>query len=107
MDPVTLTPGARASEPAADMRALALRPENATPAQAASQFEALFVAELLKSAQRPAFGETMFSGGSAGAMYRDQFADEVAKRMAARGGFGLASAIAGHAPAAPSSEAKP
>jgi Rod binding domain-containing protein len=105
MDPVNRAVGAPAV-PEPDMRVLALRPENATPAQAAQQFEALFVAELLKSAQRPAFGETMFSGGSAGAMYRDLFADEVAKRMAARGGFGLAAELAqGAAP--PPTEVEP
>jgi Rod binding domain-containing protein len=105
MDPVTRAAGAAPAQEV-DARVLALRPELATPKQAAQQFEALFVAELLKSAQRPAFGETMFSGGSAGEMYQDMFADEVSKRIAARGGFGLAREIAPEAPL-PAAEAKP
>jgi Rod binding domain-containing protein len=86
-------PISRAGAAAASDASLPLHPEDATPAQAAAQFEALLVGELLKGAQRPAFGEALFSGGSAGAMYRDLFADEVAKRMAARGGLGLADAL--------------
>jgi Rod binding domain-containing protein len=100
-NPVARTNLAAPREASQDARALALRPESATPAQAALQFEALFVAELLKSAQRPAFGESLLSGGSAGATYRDMFADEVARRLAARGGFGLASAIAREVAPAP------
>ena len=91
----------------ADARVLAQRPEAATPAQAASQFEALFVAEMLKRAQKPAFGESLLSGGSAGAMYRDMFADEVARRIAERGGFGLAREIAADVAPAASAEEKP
>jgi Rod binding domain-containing protein len=94
MEPVTRASAALPASSAAEDRVLALHPERATPAQAAERFEALFVAEMLKSAQRPAFGETLLSGGSAGAMYRDLFADELARRIAARGGLGLAQAIA-------------
>jgi Rod binding domain-containing protein len=82
-----------------DARALALRPEGANIAQAAQQFEALFVAELLKRAQEPAFSDTPFSGGSAGALYRDLFAEEVAQRIAAGGGLGLAQALVHASPA--------
>lgn len=74
--------------------ASALDPERATPESAAQQFEALLVAEMLKTAQRPAFGKTLLSGGSAGAMYRDLFAEEVAQRVAAGGAFGLAGELA-------------
>lgn len=86
-----------------DERALALHPEAATPEVAARQFEALLLGELLKRAQQPLFGETPLGGGAAGAMYRDWFADEVAKRMAAAGGLGLAAALGAGALA----EAKP
>ena len=71
-----------------------LRPETATPARAAREFESLFLAELLKRAHKPIFEDGLLSGGSAGAMYRDWFADEIAQRMAAAGGLGLAKAIA-------------
>jgi peptidoglycan hydrolase FlgJ len=71
-----------------------LRPETASPARAAREFESLFLAELLKRAHKPMFEDGLLSGGSAGAMYRDWFADEIAQRMAAAGGLGLAKAIA-------------
>lgn len=97
-----MDPLARSQAPQATLgaRAPALRPDGASPVQAAQQFEALFVAELLKRAQQPAFGETPFSGGSAGALYRDLFAEEVAQRIAARGGLGLARALVDASPAA-------
>jgi Rod binding domain-containing protein len=72
-----------------------LRPETASPARAAREFESLFLAELLKRAQRPMFENSLLSGGAAGEQYRDWFADEIAGRMAAAGGLGLARAIAG------------
>jgi Rod binding domain-containing protein len=75
----------------------ALHPQTAaaaTPAQAAQKFEALLLGELLKNAQRPAFGEAPLSGGSAGALYRDLFAEEIAARVSARGGLGLAAELA-------------
>ncbi len=81
-----------------------LRPETATPARAAREFESLFLAELLKRAQRPMFEGGLLSSGSAGAMYRDAFADEIAQRMAAAGGLGLAKAITGGAPSPRGSE---
>ncbi len=93
MDPVARVGAPSAAQEAVDARALALHPEDAKPAAAARQFEALLVGELLKRAQQPMFEEAPLSGGAAGAMYRDMFADEVAKRMAARGGLGLADAM--------------
>jgi Rod binding domain-containing protein len=101
MDPVARGVGPSAAQAALDARALALHPEDAKPAEAAQQFEALLVGELLKRAQQPTFGEAPLSGGAAGAMYRDLFADEVAKRMAARGGLGLADAMLRSAGASP------
>ena len=88
MDPV------RATAAAPDERALARAPELATPAQAARQFEALLISELLKRSQQPLLGESLLGGGSAGATYRELFSDELAQRMAAAGGLGLARTLA-------------
>lgn len=88
MDPV------RAALSALSERALAQAPELASPAQAAQQFEAHLIGELMKSAQEPLLGGSLLAGGSAGQTYRELFADELAQRMAAAGGLGLARALA-------------
>lgn len=104
MDPLSRAAAPASAQEALDTRALAFHPEDAKPAQAARQFEALLVGELLKRAQQPMLEEVPLSGGAAGAMYRDMFSDELAKRMAARGGLGLADAMLRRAQAPPPPE---
>ena len=106
MDPLSRAAAPAAPLEARDARALALHPEDARPAQAAREFEALLVGELLKRAQQPMLDEVPLSGGAAGAMYRDMFSDELAKRMAARGGLGLADAMLRRAQTPPPEESR-
>jgi len=74
-------------------KAWAARPEAVEPRRAAQAFEALLLAQILERAQQPVLGGERLGAGSAGPLYRSWFAQEVAERMAARGGFGLADAI--------------
>lgn len=58
------------------------------------EFEALLLAELMKTALTPLGVSETLDGGSAGKIYREMFLDEVARMTAARGGLGLAKEIA-------------
>jgi Rod binding domain-containing protein len=60
----------------------------------AREFEGLLLAELMKTASKPLGVSEILDGGSAGKIYREMFLDEVARMSAARGGLGLAKAIA-------------
>lgn len=60
---------------------------------AARQFEAFLVGQLLRTGSKPVAGETPLDGGSAGRMYREMFLEEVARLAALRGDFGLADEI--------------
>ena len=60
----------------------------------AREFEALLLAELMKTASKPLPLSGILDGGSAGQLYREMFLDEVARISAARGGLGLADAVA-------------
>ena len=60
---------------------------------AARQFEAFLVGQLLRTGSKPIAGETPLDGGSAGRMYRELFLEEVARLAASRGDFGLAEEI--------------
>jgi Rod binding domain-containing protein len=76
-----------------DFAARAARPEAVASGPAAQAFEALFLAQILERAQEPVFESRLLGGGSGGSLYRSMLAQEVAARMAARGGFGLADAL--------------
>ena len=76
-----------------DWAAWNARPEAVAPERAAQAFESMLLAQILERAQTPIFESSLFGGGSASAIYRSLFAKEVADRMAARGGFGLAAAV--------------
>ncbi len=60
----------------------------------AREFEALLLAEMMKTASKPLGVSGILDGGSAGKMYREMFLDEVARMTAARGGLGLADSLA-------------
>jgi Rod binding domain-containing protein len=78
---------------APDFAAWAARPDAVAPERAAEAFEALLLQQILARAQEPVFESPLLGGGSAGSLYREWFAQEVAARMAARGGFGLAAEL--------------
>jgi Rod binding domain-containing protein len=61
--------------------------------EAARQFEAFLVGQLLRTGSEPIAGKTPLDGGSAGRMYRELFLEEVARLAASRGDFGLADEI--------------
>ncbi len=74
----------------------------------AQEFEALLLAEMMKTASKPLGVSEILDGGSAGKIYREMFLDEVARMSAARGGLGLAKAIAEQLqPATPGAEERP
>lgn len=78
----------------ADLAAWAARPDAVPVERAAQAFEALLLQQILEKAQEPVFESKLLGRGSAGSLYRGWFAQEIAGRMAARGGFGLADAVA-------------
>ena len=59
-------------------------------ADAAREFEALLVSQLLQSASEPLFEDSLLDGGSAGRMARDQFFTHLASEAVKGRGFGLA-----------------
>jgi Rod binding domain-containing protein len=91
----------------ADLAAWAARPEAVPVAKAAEAFEAMLLQQILETAQEPLFENSLLGGGPGGSLYRSLFAQEVAARMAARGGFGLARAVAGELAAAGATEETP
>ncbi|HVP29079.1 MAG TPA: rod-binding protein [Myxococcota bacterium] len=83
-DEVSSVAGARAPAP--------LRRET-TLADAARQFEAYLVGEMLNSATRSPLNSGLLDGGDAGRMYREMFHQEIARLIAQRGSFGIAAAV--------------
>ena len=64
--------------------------------QAAADFEALVLHQLLKQSSRPLLaGDTPLTGGSAGRMYRDLWLQELAKAGGARGALGFGRLLEG------------
>jgi hypothetical protein len=64
---------------------------------AARRFEAFVLERLLEPATRPLLAGGLLDGGSAGALGRQLHLAELARIAAARGGIGLADALAGAA----------
>lgn len=62
--------------------------------KAAQQFEGVFVSEFLGSMFEGISTDGPFGGGQGEEMFRSLMLDEYGKQFAARGGFGLAPAIA-------------
>lgn len=56
--------------------------------EALREFDAYFLAQILKGAQASS-EEHLLDGGSAGRMYRDHFYEEIARVLAEQGEFGL------------------
>ena len=83
-----IDPGATA----AALRGPAPQAQDPKTTKAVSEFDAYFLAQILKSAQ-PEGEEHMLDGGSAGRMYREQFFDEMAKFVAQQGSFGMSNQI--------------
>ena len=75
------------------------RAEGSDEARALRAFDAYFLGELLKRSA-PENPSGLFDGGQAGRMYRDHLYDELARIIAGRGDFGLASSLSGRLDAA-------
>lgn len=67
--------------------------EQADGQKALREFDAYFLAQLLKSGNQDG-EDSLFDGGSAGRMYRDYFHEEVARVLAQQGSIGLSQELA-------------
>lgn len=67
---------------------------NADEATALRSFDAYFVGEMLKRSA-PQNPTGLFDGGEAGRMYQEQLYQELARMIAEKGDFGLASTLKG------------
>lgn len=88
-----------------DARGVKLATSGATPAptrsvdaerlrKAAEDFEAVFIAEMLRPMTDGLGAETPFGGGFAEDMWRSTLVDEYGKAIARNGGLGIADAVA-------------
>ena len=59
----------------------------------AQEFEAIFVAQMIRAMRQARFAEGFLDGGLAGEVYREMLDDQLAIKMAQKGGFGLAQAL--------------
>ncbi|MGH0033737.1 MAG: hypothetical protein ACQGVK_01775 [Myxococcota bacterium] len=64
-------------------------PPETTPAEAARQFEAYLLHQMLKTATRPIAGRHLLDGGSSGRMFRDLFLEEVSRLAVEGRGLGV------------------
>jgi len=61
--------------------------------QAAVDFEAVFIAQMLKPMMESVPTDSLMGGGHAEKMFRSMMVEEVGKSVAARGGVGLADEV--------------
>lgn len=86
---------AAASRPAS-LEELARHPRAEDPAgraEAARQFEAMLVRQMLNEAQKPVFRSSLVKDSTASAIYRDQLTAQLADAVTQGGGLGLARAL--------------
>jgi Rod binding domain-containing protein len=70
------------------------QPEDAARrAEAARQFEAMLVRQILTEAQKPVFRSSLVKDSTASAIYRDQLTAQLADAVTQGGGLGLARAL--------------
>lgn len=94
MNPVPLLHAATARPRA--LEDLARRPQAEDPArraEAARQFEAMLVRQILTEAQKPVFRSSLVKDSTASAIYRDQLTAQLADAVTQGGGLGLARAL--------------
>ncbi len=66
-----------------------------TAHEAAQQFEAVFLQQMLKPMFASLGRDSLFGGGNEGAIYRDFLVDALARALARAGGIGIAKAVEG------------
>ncbi len=66
-----------------------------TAHEAARQFEAVFLQQMLKPMFASVGHDPLFGGGNEGAIYRDFLVDALARALAQAGGIGIAKAVEG------------
>jgi flagellar protein FlgJ len=81
------------------LAAAAGRPDSQKPVKtdalrdAAEQFEAVFLAQMLATITKGLGSEQLFGGGPEQSFFHDMFTDEVAKLISRSGGVGVADAV--------------
>jgi peptidoglycan hydrolase FlgJ len=79
---------------AASLRPGADQPGKTDPLHdAAEQFEAVFLTQMLSTITKGLGGEQLFGGGAEQSFFHDMFTDEVAKLISRSGGVGVADAV--------------
>ncbi len=91
MDALSLLPGAGLDASAASSRAP--RADEAKIREAANQFEALLVAQMLKSARESSAQDSEGSGDQAGSSLMEMGEQSIAQVLSSNGGLGLAAMI--------------
>lgn len=69
--------------------AVSLRPEPATGAAAATQFEAFLLEQLMRPLTQSPFGPSLFDGGKGGRLAKELFVSQLARTAAERGSLGM------------------
>lgn len=83
------------SAPASRARGDANDAEDAKLKEACRELESVFLEILISEMRRTAPRDALFGGGRGEDMFQDMFDQEIAKKMAARGGIGLADILYG------------
>ena len=87
------TAGSAAPVNRADVGAPAASSARKSTAQAAQQFEAVFLAQMIQMASEGLESEGPFSGGHGEDMFRSILAENLGREMARTGGVGLSAAV--------------
>lgn len=72
---------------------LSVRPEDASIRDAAEQFEAFLLEQLLQPITESPFGPTPFDGGAGGRLAREMLVSQLARSAAESGALGMASLL--------------
>jgi Rod binding domain-containing protein len=80
----------------APVRAPQSAPNEAAARKAASEFEGVFISQMLGQMFEGISTDGPFGGGQGEAMFRSLMVDEYGKQIAAQGGLGLADSIVDH-----------
>ena len=86
-------PSIVSSQGFADLKEQAARRDPKALAEAAVQFDALFIGMMLKSAREAGLGQGIFDGSSQAQQYLELMDQQVALELARNGGFGFSKLI--------------
>ncbi len=80
-----------------ELSSLVKRDARGAEEQAAKEFEAMILGEMMKAGSKPLMDETLLDGGSAGRMAREQLYTQLALEATSKAGLGLAQQLTSHA----------